>query len=159
MLTPTATTIALTLATHPFQVLLAVIALYHAGLSFLGSASGERDQHSNTAATIFPNFDEGLRLAMGREMELFFDSIRKEDRSIMDLLDAKYTFVNERLATHYGIPNIRGAEFRRVTLPDDSPRRGILGKASLLLVTSVPQRTSPVLLRRPLTATAMVLPC
>jgi mono/diheme cytochrome c family protein len=96
------------------------------------------------ATTVYPNFDEGLRNSMGREMELFFDSIRMEDRSLVELLDAKYTFVDERLAKHYGMPGIRGAEFRKVNLADDSPRRGILGKASLLLVTSVPQRTSPV---------------
>ena len=96
------------------------------------------------ASQVYPNFDEILRNAMSREMEMFFDSIRGEDRSVLELLDAKYTFVNERLAKHYGITGVKGAEFRRVALADDSPRRGILGKGSLLLVTSVPQRTSPV---------------
>ena len=96
------------------------------------------------ASQVYPNFDEILRNAMSREMEMFFDSIRGEDRSVLELLDAKYTFVNERLAKHDGITGVKGAEFRRVALADDSPRRGILGKGSLLLVTSVPQRTSPV---------------
>lgn len=96
------------------------------------------------AETVYPNFDQTLREALAKETELFFDSIRSEDRSVIDLLNANYTFVNERLALHYGIPGIRGADFRRVMLSDDSPRRGILGKGSILLVTSVPQRTSPV---------------
>jgi hypothetical protein len=89
-------------------------------------------------------FDDGLRRAMAREMEMFFESIIREDRSIRDLLDADYTFVDERLARHYGIPGVRGDRFRRVMLGKDDPRRGLLGKASLLLVTSVTNRTSPV---------------
>ena len=92
----------------------------------------------------FPNFDQTLREAMAKETELFFDSVRVEDRSILTLLDADYTFVNERLALHYEIPNVRGSDFRRVVLPADSPRRGILGKASILATTSEPKRTSPV---------------
>src|SRR5207253_2593737 len=76
--------------------------------------------------------------------EMFFESIIREDRSIRDLLDADYTFVDERLARHYGMAGIRGDRFRRVTLAKDDPRRGLLGKASLLLVTSVTNRTSPV---------------
>jgi hypothetical protein len=92
----------------------------------------------------FPDFDDNLRQAMQRETELFFESIMREDRSVLDLLNANYTFVNERLARHYAIPNIYGPEFRRVTLPDDS-RRGLLGQASILTVTSYATRTSPVL--------------
>jgi mono/diheme cytochrome c family protein len=89
-------------------------------------------------------FDGNLRLAFQRETQLFFDSIVKEDRSIVNLIDADYTFVDERLARHYGIPNVKGSLFRRVSLPADHPRRGILGKGSVLLVTSVANRTSPV---------------
>jgi mono/diheme cytochrome c family protein len=92
----------------------------------------------------FPNFDEELRGAMRRETELFFDSIVHEDRSILDFIDAKYTFLNERLAKHYGIPGVTGPEFRRVEL-DGTERSGILTQASILTVTSYPNRTSPVL--------------
>jgi mono/diheme cytochrome c family protein len=92
----------------------------------------------------FPNFDEELRSAMRRETELFFDSIVHEDRSILDFIDAKYTFLNERLAKHYGIPGVTGPEFRRVEL-DGTERSGILTQASILTVTSYPNRTSPVL--------------
>jgi mono/diheme cytochrome c family protein len=92
---------------------------------------------------LFPDFDEGLRRAMRRETELFFESIVRENRSVFDLLTADYTFVNERLAKHYGIPNVYGDEFRRVKL-DDPARRGILGHASILTVTSYAHRTSPV---------------
>ncbi len=92
----------------------------------------------------FPNFDDNLRQAMRRETELFVGSIFKEDRSILDLLTANYTFVNERLAKHYGIPNIYGSQFRRVALADDN-RRGLLGQGSILSVTSYPNRTSAVL--------------
>src|SRR5207237_804167 len=89
-------------------------------------------------------FDENLRLSFRRETELVFETILREDRSIVDLLDADYTFVDERLARHYGIPNIRGSQFRRVTLTKDDPRRGLLGKGSILVVTSANNRTSPV---------------
>ena len=92
----------------------------------------------------FPNFDDNLRKAFERETELFFGSIMHEDRSVLDLMNANYTFVNERLAKHYGIPNIYGSQFRRVTLKDDA-RRGLLGQGSVLTVTSYPNRTSPVL--------------
>jgi mono/diheme cytochrome c family protein len=92
----------------------------------------------------FPNFDENLRQSFRRETELFFQSIIREDRSVIDLIDANYTFVNERLARHYGIPNIYGTRFRRVTLADPN-RRGLLGQGSVLTVTSYPNRTSPVL--------------
>ena len=94
---------------------------------------------------LFPDFDDNLRNAFQREIEMFFESIVREDRSVLDLLDADYTFVNERLAKHYGIPNIYGAQFRRVTLPPElDMRRGLLGKGALLTVTSNPARTSPV---------------
>ena len=92
----------------------------------------------------FPNFDDNLRQAFRRETELFFASILHEDRSVLDLLDGNYTYVNERLAQHYGIPNIYGSQFRRVTLTDEN-RRGLLGQGSILTVTSYPNRTSPVL--------------
>ena len=83
-----------------------------------------------------------LSEAFVRETELFFDSIVRENRSVLDLITADYTFVNERLARHYGIPNVTGPEFRRVTLPE--PRRGLLTQGSMLLLTSVADRTSPV---------------
>lgn len=89
-------------------------------------------------------FDGNLRQAMRRETELLFSSIIKEDRSILDLLNADYTFVNERLARHYGIPNIRGSHFRRINVADEN-RRGLLGHASILTLTSTPTRTSPVI--------------
>ena len=93
---------------------------------------------------IFPNFDESLRQAMQKEAELFFDSIVREDRSALELVTATYTFVNERLAWHYGMPGISGSHFRRVSLADDSPRIGVLGKGSILTLTSHATRTSPV---------------
>jgi len=95
-------------------------------------------------AVIFPNFDESLRDAFRREIELFVDSILREDRSVLDLLTADHTFVNERLALHYGIPDVRGERFRRVTLADQN-RWGLLGKGSVLLSTSYANRTAPVL--------------
>ena len=94
---------------------------------------------------LFPNFDETLRSAFRRETELFLDSILRENRSVLELLTANYTFVNERLAHHYGIPNVQGSWFRRVTLPADSVRGGLLGQGSILTVTSYATRTSPVL--------------
>ena len=92
----------------------------------------------------FPDFDGALRASMQRETELFFDSIIREDRGALDLLTANYTFLNERLARHYGIPNIKGTHFRRVTLEPGSVRAGLLGQGSILTVTSHPDRTSPV---------------
>jgi hypothetical protein len=92
----------------------------------------------------FPDWDDNLRQAFRKETELFFDSIMREDRSVLDLLTADYTFVNERLARHYRIPNIYGSHFRRVTIPGEE-RRGLLGHGSILSVTSYPNRTSPVL--------------
>ena len=91
-----------------------------------------------------PDFDESLRWALRRETELFFESIMREDRSVIDLLNADYTFLNERLARHYGMPFVHGDHFRRVTLPDSSVRGGLLGQGSILSVTSQPNRTSPV---------------
>jgi hypothetical protein len=91
----------------------------------------------------FPDFDDNLRQAMKQETELFFGSIMHEDRSVMDLLTADYTFLNERLARHYGISGVYGSQFRRVHVDDES-RRGLLGQASLLTVTSYAARTSPV---------------
>jgi hypothetical protein len=94
---------------------------------------------------LYPDFDDPLRQAMRREVELLFDTIVREDRNVGELLTADYTFVNERLARHYGIPNIYGSQFRRVTLgPDMDFRRGLLGKAAFLTTTSKPERTSPV---------------
>ena len=92
---------------------------------------------------VFGDFDESLRASMQRETELFFQSVVQENRSTMDLLGADYTFLNERLAKHYGIPNIYGSQFRRVALPNGE-RGGLLGQASLLTVTSPPNRTSVV---------------
>jgi len=91
----------------------------------------------------FPNFDDNLRQAFKQETELFFGSIMHEDHDVLDLLNANYTFVNDRLARHYGIPNIDGSQFRRVAVTDDA-RRGLLGQGSILTVTSVATRTSPV---------------
>jgi len=92
----------------------------------------------------FPNFDDNLRQAFKRETELFFGSMIQGDRDVLNLLNADYTFVNERLAKHYGIPNVYGSQFRRISLPEDSPRRGLLGQGSILTVTSIATRTSPV---------------
>jgi hypothetical protein len=94
--------------------------------------------------SVFPDFDDTLRQGLKRETELFFGSIVQEDRSALDLLRADYTFVNERVARLYGLPKVKGNHFRRVALPADSPRRGLLGHGSILTVTSYPDRTSPV---------------
>ena len=94
----------------------------------------------------FPDFDDNLREAFREEAQLLFTSLLQEDRSVMDLLTADYTFVNERLARHYGIPGIQGSEFRRVRLEGDlASRQGILGKGAMLTVSSQPGRTSPVI--------------
>jgi hypothetical protein len=92
----------------------------------------------------YPDFDENLREAVQKETELFFDSMLHENHSVLDLLNADYTFMNERLARHYGIPNIYGSHFRRVTVNDEN-RKGLLGQASILMVTSYGNRTSPTL--------------
>ena len=101
-------------------------------------------QSVNPDVETFPDFDENLRRSMRRETELFVGSVIHEDRSVLDLLDADYTFLNERLAQHYDIPGIYGSQFRRVKLADEN-RRGLLGQASILTLTSNPNRTSPVL--------------
>jgi len=94
---------------------------------------------------LFRDFDEGVRAAFVRETELFLESILLENRSVLELLTADYTFLNEALAKHYGIPQITGSHFRRVTLPEGSPRRGLLGQGSILSITSYSTRTSAVL--------------
>ena len=103
-----------------------------------------RLRNASPDPTVFPEFDENLREAMQRETELFLESQLREDRSVLDLLQADYSFINERLARHYGLPNVYGNHFRRVTLTDEN-RRGLLGQASVLTLTSYPNRTSPVL--------------
>jgi mono/diheme cytochrome c family protein len=94
---------------------------------------------------LFPDFDDNLRQAMRRETELLFDHVIRSDRSALELISARYTFVNERLARHYGMPNIYGSQFRRVELGASDPRGGLIGQASILTVTAYPNRTSPVL--------------
>ena len=99
---------------------------------------------------IFPDFDESLRSAMRKETDLFLDSVlrpggdARNDPSVVELLTANYSFINERLAKHYGIPNVQGSDFRRVTFPPGSPRGGLLGQGSILTLTSYATRTSPV---------------
>jgi len=94
---------------------------------------------------IYPDFDDNLRQAFRQEAELFFESILKEDRNVVDFLDANYTFVNDRLARHYGIPNVYGSQFRKIQLGADFDlRRGLLGKGAILTATSYANRTSPV---------------
>jgi hypothetical protein len=92
-----------------------------------------------------PGFDDNLRRSFRRETELLFETIVREDRPLTELLDADYTYVDERLARHYGIPNVRGSHFRRVTVDPSNPRRGLLGHGSMLTVTSIATRTSPVM--------------
>jgi hypothetical protein len=94
-------------------------------------------------ALLYPYYDHGLGEALVRETELFFSSIVADDKSVLDLLTADYSFINERIARHYGVPNVSGPAFRRVTLPDE--RRGLLGQGSILVLTSVADRTSPVM--------------
>jgi cytochrome c5 len=101
-------------------------------------------QSSRPDNKTFPDFDDNLRQAFRKETEMFFESIIREDHNVVDLLTADYTFVNDRLAQHYGIPNIYGNHFRRVSVKDPA-RRGLLGQGSILTVTSYPNRTSPVL--------------
>jgi hypothetical protein len=102
-------------------------------------------QSATPAGTLFPDFDDNLRQAFRTEAEMFFESIVREDRSALDLLNGDYTFLNERLARHYGIPGVYGSHFRRVTLGQEfDMRRGLLGKGAILLATSISDRTSPV---------------
>jgi hypothetical protein len=114
-------------------------------VNFTGQWLGVRSlKTSEPVVNIFPDFDDNLRAAYQREIELFFDSIVREDRSVIDLLTANYTYVNERLAKQYGIPNIYGSQFRRVPLPAElDVRRGLLGKGGLATLTSYANRTSP----------------
>ena len=100
--------------------------------------------HQPSPETLF-HFDDNLRKAFEKETQLFFESIMRENRSVLDLLDADYTFLNERLARHYGIDGVRGERFRRVSLPAGSPRGGLIGQGSILMATSYPNRTSPVI--------------
>jgi hypothetical protein len=116
--------------------------------AFLASFFGQWLWLRNMATTQpdlkeFPEFDGNLREAFQRETELFLESQVREDRSVLELLSANYTFVNEKLAKHYGIPHVYGSHFRRVTLEDDR-RAGLLGQGAILTVTSYPNRTSPV---------------
>jgi hypothetical protein len=99
----------------------------------------------NPSPNVFRDFDDNLRQAFREETELFFDSVLREDRSIRTFIRSDYTFLNERLAKHYGIPHVYGSRFRRVTLPPDSKRGGLLRQGSVLSVTSYATRTSPVL--------------
>jgi hypothetical protein len=104
-----------------------------------------RDIESKTPDDLlFQDFDETLREALRRETDLFADSVLRGNGSVLELLDANYTFLNERLAKHYGIPNVEGSYFRRVTLPPGDPRGGLLGQGSILTITSYATRTSPV---------------
>jgi hypothetical protein len=114
--------------------------------NFTGQWLGVRTlKSSEPVVNLFPDFDDNLRSAYQNEVELFFGSVVREDRSILDLLTANYTFVNERLAKQYGIPNVYGSQFREVTLPPElDMRRGLLGKGALLTQTSNAARTSPV---------------
>ncbi len=116
--------------------------------SLVGNFAGQWLYLRNLAAhkpdpEVFPEFDESLRQSFEQETSLFFQSILREDRSILDLLDANYTYLNQRLAEHYGIPNVYGSQFRRVALSDPN-RGGLLGQGSILAVTSYPNRTSVV---------------
>jgi mono/diheme cytochrome c family protein len=96
-------------------------------------------------ATTYPDWDDQLRQGFRREAELLFQSVMREDRNVLDFMTANYTFVNDRLAKHYGIPNVYGSQFRRVTLPAELDyRRGLLGKGAFLAIASVPDRNSPV---------------
>jgi hypothetical protein len=94
---------------------------------------------------LFPDFDDNLRLAFRRETELFFESVVREDRSVLDLLKSDHTFLNERLAKHYAVPHVYGSRFRPVALGADSVRGGLLRHGSILTVTSYATRTSPVI--------------
>ncbi len=112
--------------------------------SFAGQWLGLRSlRNASPDPTAFPEFDENLRVAMQRETQLFLETQLREDRPLAELVTADYTFMNERLAEHYGIPDVHGNHFRRVTWPDDR-RAGILGQAGILTLTSYANRTSPV---------------
>jgi len=93
---------------------------------------------------LFPEFDESLKKAMRREAELFFENLLREDRSVLEMIDADYTFMNERLAKHYGLEGVKGDDFRKVPLKPELKRGGVLTMAGVLTVTAMPARTSPV---------------
>jgi hypothetical protein len=100
-----------------------------------------RDLEAKTPDEIlFPDFDETLRDALRRETDMFISSVFRENRSVLELLTANYTFLNERLARHYGVPNVKGSYFRRVTFPEGSVRGGLLGHGSVLTITSYARR-------------------
>ena len=118
--------------------------------AFVENFAGQWLYLRNLAAIVpvqsrFPDFDDTLREGLRRETELFFAAILREDRSALELLDADFTYMNERVARHYGVGGIKGSHFRRVELAADNPRRGLLGQGSILAVTSYPDRTSPVI--------------
>jgi hypothetical protein len=100
---------------------------------------------ANPDMRLFAGFDDNLRQAFRRETEMFFESMVREDRNVLELLNANYTFLNERLAKHYGIPNVYGSRFRRVELDPETHRGGLLSQGSILTVTSYANRTSPVI--------------
>ena len=93
----------------------------------------------------FPSFNDDLREAMVQESRMYFDAVLRENRPAFDLLESRFTFLNQRLAEHYGIRDVKGGDFRRIDLPEGSPRGGVLGQASVMLATSMPTRTSPVI--------------
>jgi len=122
--------------------------------AFIDNFAGQWLQLRNLASInpdmrVYPDFDDNLRQSMRRETELFFESVLREDRSVLDLLRANYSFVDGRLAKHYGIPNVYGSSFRRITFSDDRAsfgiRGGLLGQASILTLTSYATRTAPVI--------------
>jgi Protein of unknown function (DUF1592)/Protein of unknown function (DUF1588)/Protein of unknown function (DUF1585)/Protein of unknown function (DUF1587)/Protein of unknown function (DUF1595) len=110
--------------------------------NFAGQWLRLRELHGSQPAD--PEFDDNLRVALEQETQMLFGSVVHEDRSVVDLLNSNYTYVNERLARHYSIPGVHGSYMRRVALPKDSPRLGILGQGSILTITSAGDRTSPV---------------
>jgi hypothetical protein len=117
-------------------------------LALVGNFAGQWLQLRNLKAVQpnsdeFPDFDDNLRRSFQRETELLFESVMREDRNVLDLLMADYTFLNERLARHYGVPDVYGSRFRRVTITNEA-RKGLLGQGSVLAVTSHAERTSPV---------------
>ena len=119
---------------------------YNLASNFAGQWLGLRNLESvDPNVRLYPDFDDNLRQAFRQETELFVDSVLREDRSVRDLIKADYTFLNERLAKHYGIPHVYGSRFRRVTLAPGSERGGLLRHGSILAVTSYATRTSPVL--------------
>ena len=114
--------------------------------NFVGQWLYLRNLESTTPdMRLFPDFDDNLRQAFQQETELFCESVMREDRSVLDLLKADYTYLNERLAKHYEVPNVYGSRFRRVSLDEDSKRGGLLRHGSILTVTSYATRTSPVI--------------